>query len=220
MSDITVLLADDHAMVRDGMRSLLEADPEISQVHEASNGQEAVMMMAEHAPDVVVMDYEMPNFDGIYATREIVKAYPGTPVILVSAHNSREHVMDGVQAGIRGFLPKETPVSELIEAIKSLREGGTWFKGKVAELIAPSIVDSYGAGKKQGAGKMNGGLTPREKEVLKAFALGKSARIISEELFISKRTVDVHKSNIFKKLGIKNVAELVRYAVKQGLIKF
>ncbi len=213
---IKVLLADDHAMVRGGIKALLDLDPEIGAMKEACNGHEAIQMAREFEPDVVVMDYEMPNFNGIYATREILKENSDIRVILVSAYLSREHVMEGIHAGIRGFLPKEAKTSELVTAIKALNAGETWFKAHVAEMIAPSLIDCMKTGNKV---KRNGGLTNREREIVTMLASGLSPRVIAEKLSISKRTVDVHKSNVFKKLKINNISELVRYAIKQGLVK-
>ncbi len=213
---IKVLLADDHALVRGGIKALLDLDPEIGDTKEACNGHEAIQMAREFEPDVVLMDYEMPNFNGIYATREILKENPEIKVMLVSAHLSREHVMEGIHAGIRGFLPKEAKVGELISAIKALNADQTWFKAHVAEMIAPSLIDCMKTGNKV---KHNGGLTSREREIVTMLASGLSPRSIAEKLSISKRTVDVHKSNVFKKLKINNISELVRYAIKRGMVK-
>ncbi len=213
---IKVLLVDDHVMVRGGIKALLDLDPEIGDMKEAGNGHEAIQMARSFEPDVVIMDYEMPNFNGIYATREILKENPDVKVILVSAHMSREHVMEGIHAGIRGFLPKESKTGELVSAIKALHSGQTWFKAEVAELIAPSLIETMKTGNKF---KRNGGLTNREREIVTLLAGGLSPRAIAEKLSISKRTVDVHKSNVFKKLKIKNISELVRYAIKRGMVK-
>lgn len=213
---IKVLLTDDHDLVRSGVRSLLSKVESIDAIEEASNGHEAVQIARSFKPDVIVMDYEMPNFNGIYATREILKEQPDLGIVLLSAHMSREHVMEGIHAGIRGFLPKESKADELCAAIKELAEGGTWFKGKIAELIAPSLIDCVKSGQKI---KVNGSLTSREKEIVTLLAGGSSPRTIAEKLSISKRTVDVHKSNVFKKLKINNISQLVRYAIKQGLVK-
>ena len=213
---INILLADDHALVREGMRSLFTKDEAFGDIVEAVNGHDAVQMARKHHPDVVVMDYEMPNFNGIYATGEIMKDLPDTKVILVSAHMTREHVVEGIHAGIRGFLPKECRTSELIEAIKALHAGETWFRGEIAELIAPSLVDIVKNGRKV---RRNGTLSPREKEITRMLATGMSPKNVAEKLCISKRTVDVHKSNIFRKLKINNISELVRYAIRQGMVK-
>lgn len=211
-----VLLVDDHELVRGGIRSLLAKEPSIGEMDEAGNGHEAVCKARDFKPDVVLMDYEMPNFNGIYATREILKENPDTKIVLLSAYLSRDHVMEGVHAGIRGFLPKEVTTGEMIEAIKAIAAGETWFKGDVAELIAPSLIDHIKSGQKV---KINGGLTRREREIVALLAGGMTPRYIAGKLSISKRTVDVHKSNVFKKLKINNISELVRYAIRQGLVK-
>ncbi len=219
MDKISLLLADDHSLVRHGMRELLSNEKVIGDIIEAKNGHEAVMMFRSHLPDVVVMDYEMPNFDGIYATRQIKEEQPETPVLLVSAHSSLVHIMEGIQAGVSGFIPKAAPAEELVSAIIELASGGTWFKGEVAELIAPGLINDSVNGNIRGKTR-NKGLSQREKEVLKLFAVGKNAEEIANELSISKRTVDVHKSNIFQKIKVKNIAGLVCYAIKNNMVKF
>ncbi len=213
---IKLLLVDDHALVRDGLRSLLSSDPDIGEIAEASNGMEAIKKVKEHNPNVIVMDYEMPNFNGIYATKEIIRENASNNILLVSAHHSREHIMEGINAGIRGFLPKETKIEELSAAIKALSKGETWFKGSTAELIAPSLIDSLQPQKRI---RNSGALTSREKEITRLLAEGNPAKRIAEKLCISKRTVDVHKSNIFKKLGVKNISELVRHAIRHEMVK-
>lgn len=219
MKKISILLADDHDLVRQGIRSLLEQHARIGSVIEARNGHEAVQKRREHRPDLVIMDYEMPNFSGIYAVKQIMKECPIQPIIMLSAHQSREQIMEGVCAGVRGFLPKEVRIQELLDAILTVADGGTWFKGVVAELIAPSLLELLGNGKQRPKTLVNGRLSPRETEVLKLLAQGHNARAVSEKLSISKRTVDVHKANIFKKMNFKNIAELVRYALKEGIVK-
>jgi len=195
---------------------MLNDDPEIGAIIEAVNGHEAVTKAREFKPDVVVMDYEMPNFNGVYATREILKDNPGTRILLVSAHHSREYIMEGVHAGIRGFLPKEARSKELVEAIKALARGETWFKGETAELLAPGFVDTIHP---SGERSKEPVLTAREKEIIKYLAKGMNSHEIAGKLSISKRTVDVHKFNIFKKLHITNAIELMRYAIKHNLVK-
>ncbi len=219
MEKISVLLADDHDLVRQGLCSLLKNEAIIGEIAEACNGHEAVLRARTFKPQVVLMDYEMPNFNGIYAAREILKENPDTPIILLSAHQSREHIFEGVYAGVRGYLPKEARIGELISAIIAVAEGGTWFKGKTAELMAPYLLDALKSGKNIKGHRSNEALSAREQEILRLFAEGLSARQIADKLSVSKRTVDAHKSNIFKKLHINNIVELVRYAVKQDLIR-
>lgn len=196
---------------------MLMADPEIVEVVEAVNGYEAVKKAREFKPHVVVMDYEMPNFNGVYATREILKELPDTRIILVSAHHSREYIMEGIHAGIRGFLPKEARPSELLQAIKALARGETWFRGSTAELLAPGFVDTIHPTKVKASREPV--LTPREKEIVKYLAKGLNSHEIAKKLSISKRTVDVHKFNIFKKLDISNAIELMRYAIRHNLVR-
>ncbi len=213
---LKVLLVDDHVLVRNGVRSLLSQNPDVEKIKEASNGQEAIRLASSFEPDVVIMDYEMPVLNGVCATREIMRLQPNMKILMVSAYFSQHHVMEGIQAGIRGFLPKETKVGELGRAIKAIANGKTWFKGTVAELMALSMIDVL---KIKQPAKQNSGLTKREKEIISLLADGLSPVAIGEKLSISKRTVDVHKANIFKKLKIRSVTELIRYAVRQGLVK-
>jgi DNA-binding NarL/FixJ family response regulator len=159
----------------------------------------------------------MPNFNGVYATREILKELPATRIILVSAHHSREYIMEGIHAGIRGFLPKEARSGELVMAIKALARGETWFRGSTAELLAPGFVDSIYPAKAKT--RQEPVLTPREKEIVRYLAKGMNSHEIAKKLSISKRTVDVHKFNIFKKLDISNAIELMRYAIRHNLVK-
>lgn len=212
---IKLLLADDHDIVRLGIRSLLEEDASIGQIEEASNGHEAVVKSRQFEPDVVVLDYEMPNFNGIYAAREILKENSKANILLLSMHQSREMILEGVMIGVKGYLPKNTKCPELLDAIRELSKGGTWFKGGVAEIIAPYLVESVRSGRKP---KKVRELTPREREVVKLYAEGESTAGIAEKLSISRYTVEIHKANIYKKLKTNNVSGLTRYAIKKRII--
>ncbi len=215
---IKVLLADDHALIREALSSLLSADVEISEVYQARNGHEAVQLFRKYQPDIAVVDYEMPNFNGIYALTEILKESPDFPVMMLSAHFSRERVMEAIYKGIRGYLPKDVRIEELLEAVKALVVGKTWFKGPVAELAADYLVGSVSSSGRKSNGKMLPELTSREKQVIKLFAEGFTTQEIASQLSISCRTVEVHKSNIYKKLKLKNSVEMLRYALKQDIV--
>lgn len=215
---LKILLADDHALIREALSSLLSADPEISEVYQAKNGHEAVQLFRKHQPDVAIVDYEMPNFNGIYALTEILKESPEFPVLMLSAHFSRERVMEAIYKGIRGYLPKDVRIEELLEAIKDLIAGKTWFRGQVAELAADYLIDSIGHATHKTSGRKLPELTSREKQVIKLFAEGFTTVEIASKLSISCRTVEVHKSNIYKKLKLKNSVEMLRYALKQDIV--
>ena len=213
---VKVLLVDDHEVVRSGIRSLLEVHPSIGAIAEASNGHEAVMMARKFNPDVVVMDYEMPRFSGVYATREITRERAATKVLLLSMHHSHDMILEGVEAGAQGYLSKDCKATEIIEAIEALSRGGTWFRGAVAETIAPSLIESVRKGK---ISRKKETLTPREREIVRLIALGKTTLCIAQLLCISKHTVEIHKTNVNKKLNTRNISDITRYAIREEIIR-
>ena len=210
-----ILIVEDHNMVREVLSKLMRDADKKNQVVEAKNGLEAVLIAHETKPDVVIMDYDMPVYNGIFASRKLQQELPNIPILMLSMYQSKEHIMDAVQAGVKGYLPKEARSEELLEAVKALKKGGNWFKGDVAEIIAANI--SLSENKKVKRKKSN--LTPRELQLIQHFAEGMQSAEIAELCYISKRTVEVHKSNIFKKLGIRNNTELIRYAIRNQLVK-
>lgn len=196
---------------------MLAEDPLIGNIGEAKNGLTALMKAREMKPDVVIMDYDMPHYNGIYGTRELIKEQPDTKVIMLSMYQTKEFIIEAIQVGVKGFVLKEGNAEELIAAIKAVHGGGTWFKGPVAEIITPYLIAATTGQPLEGTPQVK--LSAREMEVLCLFAEGLTARDIAAKLDISKRTVEVHKAKIFKKIGIHNTAELIRYAVKHNLIK-
>ncbi len=211
---IKLLIVDDHAMVREGLSRMLAEDSFIGQIEEAKNGLAAVIKAKEMRPDVIIMDYDMPHYNGIYGTKELLKEYPGAKVLMLSMFQTKELILEAIQAGVKGFVLKEGNADELVGAIKAVHAGQTWYKGNVAEIIAPYLI-AASTGQPQPQQKSN--LSKREKQILCLFAEGLSAKEIAEKLSISKRTVEVHKSKIFKKLYIHNTAELIRYAIRNNL---
>lgn len=210
-----ILIVEDHNMVREVLSKLMRDADKKYQVVEAKNGLEAVLKAHEEKPDVVIMDYDMPVYNGIFASRKLQQELPDIPVLMLSMYQSKEHIMDAVQAGVKGYLPKEARSEELLEAVKALKKGGNWFKGDVAEIIAANI--SLSENKKVKRKKSQ--LTARELQLTQYFVEGMQSAEIAELCHISKRTVEVHKSNIFKKLGIRNNTELIRYAIRNQLVK-
>jgi DNA-binding NarL/FixJ family response regulator len=204
-------------MVREGLIRMLAEDPQIGNIGEAKNGLTAVMKAREMKPDVVIMDYDMPHYNGIYGTRELLKEQPNARVIMLSMFQTKDFIIESIQVGVKGFVLKEGNSEELIAAVKAVHNGSTWFKGPVAEIITPYLIAATTGKQVETPSKSR--LSSREMEVLCQFAEGLSAKEIAEKLDISKRTVEVHKAKIFKKLGIHNTAELIRYAVKHNLIK-
>jgi len=215
--DIRVLVVDDHAIVRDGIRAAIDALGGMSVVGEALNGKEAVSRARELNPDVVVMDIGMPVLNGIEATRQIVKAVPGTRVLMLSMHNDEKYIFQSLKAGATGYVLKGSGMAELIDAIRSVHGGNPYFSPSVSRKIMDSYLSDEDTKKKGGRADI---LTGREREVLQLIAEGYSNVKIAELIGISPKTVETHRSNMMKKLGVHDVAGLVKYAIKQGIIIF
>ena len=199
---ITVLLVDDHMLVRRGFRRLLEDEPSIEVVAEAGDGQQAVDLALEHKPQVVVMDFALPSMNGALATQRIVAALPDTAVLMLSMHPEPVYVRNCIEAGARGYLLKNAMDLELAEAVITLAKGG--------RVIDPRIAWNPSAEPPQ--------LTPRELEVLQLIVHGKSNKDIAIVLTLSANTVAVHRAKIMERLGMHNTAELVVYAIRNGLV--
>jgi len=212
MSKIRVLLADDHAVLREGLRSLLSLQEDIEVVGEASDGQEAVERVEQLAPDVVVMDIAMPRMDGLEATRLLKQEHPEVQVLILTQHDNREYVFSLLQAGAAGYVLKKTSGAEVIAAIRSVFNEGAF----LPPGIAREVIDRYVQQPLEEEGHPR--LTGREKEVLRLLAEGKSNKEIAELLYLSIKTVMAHRSNIMEKLDIHSRTELVKYAIRQGLV--
>ena len=207
MSDqrITVLLVDDHALVRRGFRLMLEDDPQIKVVAEASDGEEAVRLARRLHPDVVVMDCAMPNLSGMDATKAIREENPSTAVLMLSMHSEHTWVRRALEAGANGYILKSAVDLDLPDAVKRVAAGVTVLDRRVA--TSPGLK-----------GEKAQGLTNRELEILQLIVSGKSNKEVAQELSLSVNTVAVHRANIMDTLGIHNTAELVVYAIKNGLV--
>jgi len=203
-SRIGVLLVDDHGLVRRGFRRLLEDDPEIVVVGEASDGHEAVALVTEHHPAVVVMDFALPSMNGAIATRQILKSAPETRVLMLSMHSESTYVRTCLEAGARGYLLKNALDLELAEAIKRVAGGAIVLDPRLEKLTTDTEQDRPA-------------LTTRELEVLQLIVHGKSSKDIAAILGISANTIAVHRANLMQTLGIHNTAELVVYAIRNGL---
>jgi DNA-binding NarL/FixJ family response regulator len=202
---ITVLLVDDHALVRRGFRRMLEDDADISVVGEASEGSEAVRLALELRPKVIVMDCAMPELSGIEATREILAKYSEAAILMLSMHSEETLVRQALDAGARGYVLKNAMDLDLVSAVKSIAAGMTVLDPQVSR---PDALK----------GERGGGLTPRELEILTHIVAGKSNKEIAADLNLSANTVAVHRANIMDTLGIHKTAELVVYAIRNGLV--
>ena len=213
MVPIQVLLADDHRMVRAGIRSLLERMPGIEVVAEAGDGREAIQFVGEHSPDIVLMDITMPGMNGLEATRHFTKNQPQVPVIILSMYADEEHVYQALRAGASGYLLKGAAIEELELAIRSVARGETYLSPPVSKPVIMEYIrrTNIGSGARES-------LSPRQTEILQLIAEGKPMKQIAFDLAISVKTVETHRMALMTRLGVKDVAGLVRYAVKIGLV--
>lgn len=216
MSDIRVVLADDHVVLRAGLRALLEAEMGIEVVGEASTGDEAVDLVRELKPTVVVMDLSMPGSGGLEATRRIVSLELDTRVLVLTMHAEEEYLVPVLEAGASGYLTKTTADRSLIEAIRIVARGEVYLPPHATNLL---LREYKAAGSGDAAPERLHQLSTREQEVLALTAEGYSSKEIGEKLFISPKTVDTYRSRIMEKLGLNHRAELVRFALRAGLLK-
>lgn len=209
-----VLIADDHALVRAGIRALLERVATVEVVAEAADGQEVLNLIEKHQPHVVLMDIAMPSINGLEATRCLGKTSPATHVIILSMHASEEYVWQALRAGARGYLLKGASLAELELAIKAVAEDQIYLSPAISRSLIEDYLHTTGGGEHRPAEN----LTPRQREILQLIAEGKSTKQIALGLKISVKTVDTHRSLLMKRLNVHDVAGLVRYAVKIGLV--
>jgi two-component system response regulator NreC len=215
MKKLRILLADDHIVMRTGLRALLERQPNMEVVGESENGRETVELAASLRPDVVVMDVGMPVLNGIEATKSIVTQNPSTAVVILSMHADESYVMRALSAGARGYLLKDSGAGDLISAIQAVSQGKSFFSPKVSRILAEDYVRVL---KQKGAVDTYDLLTGREREILQLLAEGKANKEVATDLNISTYTVETHRSHILQKLSLHNSAELVLYAVRKGII--
>ena len=222
MDPIKILLADDHALIRTGIKNLLEGHSEFKVVGEASDGDEALQKAKSLSPDVVIIDISMPKLSGIEATRQIVKRHPSTRVLVLTMHENAEYVYQIFKAGAGGYILKNAGKEELIDAIRSVADGKRFVGRHVSELMISEYMkkaDERDFKKEESQGSSAAGqtaLTSREREILELIAQGLNNQQIGERLFISPRTVDTHRTNIMQKLHVHDAANLVRYALEHG----
>jgi DNA-binding NarL/FixJ family response regulator len=215
MADLRILLGDDHTLMRQGLRKILEEQPGWQVVGEAGNGRDAVRDMLALQADVAVLDIGMPQLNGIEATRQIVRRIPLARVLILSMHADQAYVTQAVQAGARGYILKDSAGADLVQAVAALAAGKSFFSPVVAQLMLDDyarrlaergVVDRYEA------------LSEREREVFQLVAEGRSSKEIADLLSVSPATVETHRTHVLQKLGLKNTAEVVLYAVRRGVI--
>lgn len=214
MAEIKVLIVDDHAMVREGIRMILAAQPDIKVVGEAADGAQAIEQVRQLDPDVALMDIAMPGLGGLEATLEIRKTHPRTRVLVLSQYDNKEYVFRLLKAGASGYILKSAAGTELVSAIRSVNDGGSPLDPAVAQGVIEGFVKSA-SGDQQSAYEE---LSDREKQVLKLVAEGYTSKHIADALFLSVKTVMVHRANVMEKLDIHNRTDLIKYAISKGLI--
>jgi DNA-binding NarL/FixJ family response regulator len=217
MSKTTVLLVDDHTIVREGLRLLLEAEPDIAVVGEAKDGRQGLQLARELKPDIIVMDIAMPNLNGLEATRQIAKDLPASRLVILSSYNDDEYVHQVLHAGASGYLLKQTAALDLIKAVREVKNGNAFFSPSISKRLA----ERYREASLQGRAiddKIDA-LTSRESEVLQLIAEGRPNKQIAAELCISIKTVEKHRQQMMNKLNIHDIAGLTRYAISKGVVE-
>lgn len=209
----TVLLVDDHQMFREGIRRLFESRDDLLVLGEAGDGRAAVRMVKELKPQVVVMDVSMPELNGIEATRQILLSCPGVKIVALSMHSDRRFVLKMLKAGAAGYLLKDSVFDELIRAIESVMHGKTYLSPEIAGLV----LDDYRSLSQRSQDNDGSGLSPREREVVQLIAEGRTSKQIAQALSVSAKTVETHRAQAMRKLDIHNLAELTKYAIREGL---
>jgi len=211
---ITVILADDHKIIRDGLRTLIESESGMQVIAEAENGRETIKLAKELQPSVVIMDISMPDLNGIDATREIVNSSPGIKVIALSMHSDRRFVSGMLSSGASGYLLKDCAFEELAKAIRTVVTNHTYLSPMISDIVVKSYINKSPETTTENAPS----LTAREREMLQLMAEGMTAKEIASHLFVSVKTVETHRRNIAQKLNINRAAELIKYAIREGLV--
>ncbi|MCC7090181.1 MAG: response regulator transcription factor [Chloroflexi bacterium] len=214
---IRVLVVDDHAVIRQGLRMLLESRPEIEVIGDCENGREALLMVERNKPDVVLMDVVMPGLNGIEATRQIRKASPATRVVILSGFVDEDQITGSIRAGASGYLVKNSDVTELVLAIQTVNRGNQYYSAALSDGFDIAELQLQARRPEQKTGVDT--LTPREREVLQLIAEGHTNQQIADELVVSVKTVEAHKAHIMDKLKAKSRTDLIRYALRRGIVK-
>jgi DNA-binding NarL/FixJ family response regulator len=211
---ISVLIADDHGIVREGLRRLLESEPDIQVCAEASDGRDALEMVEKHEPNLVILDITMPRLGGLEALERLRAEHPVVKVILLSMHGDPQFIRSAATLGVDGYVLKNGRASEVIDAVRAVMKGGSYFSPPVAREIVEQVRSP-----KRGSSEPFTTLSGREREVLRLIADGLSAKEIASDLGISSKTVEAHRTSLMRKLGARKATELVRYALRHGLVE-
>lgn len=214
MSSLRIMIADDHEVVRRGLRALLEGRAGWQVVAEASDGRDVLKKCAELKPDVIVLDIAMPNLNGLEATRQLLKTDPGAKVLILTLHDSEQVIRDVLSAGARGFLLKSDAARDLVSAVEALGQNKTYFTSKVAAMV----LNGFLKGGTSAVTASSSPLTPREREIVQLLAEGKSSKEVASVLGLSVKTAETHRSNIMRKLDLHSVSDVVLYAIRNNII--
>ncbi|HXA75849.1 MAG TPA: response regulator transcription factor [Candidatus Acidoferrales bacterium] len=217
MPALKVLIADDHEIVRQGLRSMLEAQRECQVVGEAGDGRQAVTLTKELNPDVVILDIGMPTLNGLEATRQILKMRPQTKVLILTMHESDSVIREVLDAGARGYILKTDAGRDLVTAVDSLRRNKTFFTSRVSQMILDGFLKGDPRPQHNESGAVR--LTPRQREIVQLLAEGKSSKEVAVALDLSVKTAETHRANIMRKLDCHSVSEVVRYAIRNKIIE-
>jgi DNA-binding NarL/FixJ family response regulator len=215
MAELRIVIADDHELLRRGLRGVLEAHSGWQVVGEAANGREAVELVRRLSPQVVVLDISMPEMNGLEATREILREFPGVQILVMTLHESEDLVREVLAAGARGYLLKSDAAQNLVRAVDAVSSQGTFFTPKVASMVVQGYVGNQPGAAAPPAGTAT--LTPRERQVTQLLAEGKTNKEVADILGISVKTAEAHRANIMNKLGLASLSELVRWAIRNRL---
>lgn len=215
MKPVRILLADDHTVVRKGLRLLLENEPGFQVVADAATGREAVSLAEQHEPEVVVMDIAMPILNGIEAARQIGAKLPHSAIVFLSMHADESYVLRALKAGARGYLLKDSAEQDLIQAVRSVSEGKAFFSPAISKMLVEDYMRQMQERKVEDSYEL---LTTREREILQLLAEGKNNKDVAGLLNLSLYTVETHRANIFQKLNLHSGAELILYAIRKGVI--
>jgi DNA-binding NarL/FixJ family response regulator len=215
MKTIRVIVADDHTIIRSGLRALLDREPDIEVVAEAPDGRQAVQRAQELLPDVVLLDIAMPNLNGIEAARQIAAKHERMGMIILSMHSDESYVLKALKAGARGYLLKDSSESDVVNAVRAVSSGKAYFSPEISRMMADDYLRQM---QQRGVEDSYELLTSREREILQMLAEGKSNKDVANLLNLSLHTVETHRSNILQKLNLHSIPELILYAVRKGIV--